>query len=94
MEGRGNPGFEEDGLPGTGGKAGGGGGGGGGGVGVLGAVAGWRTLASSWSSSHPGALGTSSWVLGAGLYHAYFFICLGRSAWPFAGSCFHIKFGE
>jgi len=48
------------------------------GVGLVDAVVGWRDLASSLLGDHPKAVKTSIGLLVAGLYHAYFFICLGR----------------
>jgi hypothetical protein len=53
----------------------------GGAWGVLGAVAGWRQLATSWTGGHPVAVRAVTLALVAGLYHAYFFICLGRWSW-------------
>jgi len=48
------------------------------GVGLVDAVVGWRDLASSLLGDNPKAVKTSIGLLVAGLYHAYFFICLGR----------------
>jgi len=48
------------------------------GVGLVDAVVGWRDLASSMIGDHPKAVKTTAWLVVAGLYHTYFFICLGR----------------